>query len=117
MMGDPVRFTLNPREDLSTRPDFTFDLMQAITKEAQAAVDAAPEIVALKKKASVHVSVRGTLASVEVRVDIVPREDTKLDDAEVAAAKSAASDRVRETIGSRMSGLLQGAIDSARGRM
>ncbi len=116
-MNEPVKFKLNPREDLSERPDFTFDLMQSISKEAQAAVDAAPEVVELKKKASVHVGVRGTLSSVEISVDVVRREGVELSDEEISTAKSAASQKIRESVGSRMTELLQRSIDSARGRM
>jgi DNA-binding protein YbaB len=117
MPADPIRFEMNPKEDLSARPDFTFDLMQSISKEAQGAVDSSPEITAIKQKASVRVGTRGTLASIEIVVDVIPREGVELGADEIEAARSAASSRIRETIGSRMGALIQGSIDSARGRM
>jgi DNA-binding protein YbaB len=116
-MPDPLRFEMNPKDDLSGRPDFTFDLMQSISKEAQEAANSSPEIMALKQRASVRVGARGTLASIEIVVDVIPREGADLADGEIDAARSAASSRIRETIGSKMSALIQGSIDSARGRM
>lgn len=114
---DPVRFRLNPREDLSERPDFTFDLMQGLSKAAQAAADAAPELAALRQRASVVVGVRGALTDVQVTIDIVPRADVELTDEEKESAREGASRAIRETLNERMTEILQRSIDQARGRM
>jgi len=114
---DPVKFRLDPREDLSERPDFTFDLMQGLSRAAQAAADAAPEVAALRQKASVVVGVRGALADIQVTIDVVPRADVELTDEEKESAKEGASKAIGGALNEQMTEILQRSIDQARGRM
>jgi DNA-binding protein YbaB len=108
---------MDPREDLSTRADFTYDLMQAMSKKAQEAVDSADELVELKKTSRVNVRVQGTLQSISVDITITPLGEEPLPQEELVAAKDAVAKKVNEAIKSSMADMLQGSMTSARKRM
>lgn len=112
-----LRFRMDPREDMSNRTDFTYDLMQSLSKKAQEAVDSADELVELKRSARVNVRVQGTLHSISVDITISPLGDEELSQEQLTSAKSAIAAKVNATIKSSMADMLQGSMTSARKRM
>lgn len=112
-----LRFKMDPREDISNRADFTYDLMQAMSKKAQDAIDSSKELSELKAKAQVSVSVHGSLRSIEVNIKISPLDGGKLPEAELAAANSAVAAKVNDAIRGSMSEMLQESMSNSRKRM
>jgi hypothetical protein len=108
---------MEARNDLSSRADFTYDLMQSISMKAQGAVDSSKELAELKKKARVNVRVHGTLQSISVDITITPLGEEPLPQEELAAAKTAVAQQVNESIKSSMTEMLQESMTSARKRM
>lgn len=111
-----LKFNMDPRKDLSTRADFTFDLMKQVSDQLQEAVDAVPEVQALRGKADVKVETKQSLTGVTIDVKITPKteEDIADDLAKLRqAVHTAVSDKMKETIGQS----LQSAFQSARARM
>lgn len=111
-----LAFRMDPQKDLSTRSDFTFDLMKQVSERLQEAVDAVPEVKAIGSKASVSVNVRQSLRGVDVSVKIAPTtEDDISEDIQKLrqAVRSAIDSKLKETIGQS----LQESFKSARARM
>lgn len=116
-MTGPFRFTMHPRDDLSTRTDFTYDLMQDLAKEARVAVDGCEALAGIREKAEVQVNVTGTLRNVLVDVKITPNGGMTIGEAELNEARKAAGAALDEALKGKMGDILQSAINSARGRM
>jgi citrate lyase gamma subunit len=112
-----IRFKMDPRDDLSNRADFTYDLMQAMSKRAQDTVDSSKELSELKAKAKVTVQVKGSLRSIDVEIKISPLGEVKIPEAELAAANSAVAAQVNDAIRSSMSSMLQESMSSSTKRM
>lgn len=112
-----LKFKMDPREDLSNRADFTYDLMAAISRKAQAAVESSKELAELKSKAKVGVRAHGSLSSISVDITITPTGDTELPEAELEAANKAVAETVNAAIKESMSEMLQESMAGARKRM
>jgi len=111
-----LSFRMDPQKDLSTRSDFTFDLMKQVSEHLQEAVDAVPEVKAIGSQAKVSVSVRQSLRGVDIDVKITPTTEEDIS-GEVQklrqAVRTAIDAKLKETIGQS----LQEAFKSARARM
>lgn len=116
-MPDVVRFEMNPKDDLSTRADFSADLMESLSKELRAVLDDAPELDEIRKKAKVTVSAHGMLRAVDIRVDIVRDQASDLTAEAIQDARRAISKRIAGSVRAKMSVVLQAAITQARARM
>ena len=115
-MPDALRFSMDARKDLSSRPDFTYDLMKDVGDRIKEAVEAVPEVIALRDRAMVVVSIRPALKGITVDFKVTPtvKDDISQDvDNARAKIKAAIDGKIRETIG----GSIQRAITGARARM
>lgn len=112
-----IRFRMDPKDDLSSRADFTFDLMQSMSAAAREAIESSEELSELKTKAKVDVTVSGSLNSIDIKITVAAREGATLSEEEISRARAHAFSKVDEVIKSRMSDLIQGAVSSARSRM
>src|SRR3990172_2427264 len=116
-MPDTLRFVMPPAEDLSTRADFSFDLMSELSKEVRAIVDAIPKVQELRNKALVDTYATGTLRSINVEISVKPNPGVTLTEQEIEDAKREISETIDGRIRDRISAVLQTAIDRARERM
>lgn len=116
-MPIPFRFSMHPKDDLSTRTDFTYDLMQDLAKEVKLALDGCEALSGIREKAKVDVKVTGTLRNVLVDVKVVPNEGVAIEESELVQAHKDAGAALDAALKEKMGEIIQGAIDSARGRM
>lgn len=116
-MTGPFRFSMHPKDDLSTRTDFTYDLMQEVAKEAKAAIDGCEALAGIREKAEVRVNVTGTLRNALVDVKFTPHEGATIEEGEMKEAHKAASAALDGAMKEKMGEIFQSAINSARGRM
>ena len=112
-----LRFTLPILEDLSARPDFTFDVMAGIRDEIRKVAEDSPEMAALRQRASVEVNVTGSLTQIELAVRVTRLPDAEAQEGELDAARKAIGERLRAALPEAMGGIMQGAVDAARRRM
>lgn len=115
-MIPPLRFRMKDRDDLSKRSDFTFEVMQALTKDLEAAVAALPVVAELRGKASVTVRARGSLRNVALDVQVTPTTDEGLTADETEAIRAAVGEAIRREVPQRMAGVLQRSTRAARER-
>lgn len=111
-----LRFRMDPKDDLSSRADFTYDLMQSLSKSARMAAESSNVSEALKGRADVDVRVVGSLNSIDIKVDISPKEGVTLPPEEVAKSRAEILEAVNDAIKASMSELLQASMKSARER-
>lgn len=113
----PVRFRMDPRNDLSTRTDFSFDFMNEISKAAKEIVQEAKSLDALRDRADIRVIPTATLINVTLEVEVTPREEGSLTEEEIKKAKADVMEELRNRLNVVMGELLQNALTSARRRM
>lgn len=116
-MTDAVRFRMDPKEDLSTRTDFTYGLMEELSREASKIANASEELSAYRSRAQIDVSARGSLRKVDLQVDIRPLQGATISDSEMEEIRQAVGRALNENLKGRMSDVIQAAITKARGRM
>lgn len=106
---------MDQRKDLSSRTDFSFELMKNVSERLQEAVDGIPEVKSLREKARVTVAARQSLRDVVIDVKVVPTTEEDVDAQMQSARKAignAINDKLKETIGAS----IQKAIDGSRSR-
>lgn len=116
-MLEPFRFTMSPKDDLSMRTDFSFDLMQKLRAIAKEAIDGAEPLAALRSRADIEVDLKGTLRDVRIDVRVTPHEGVAIGEDELLEARKHTGRILDEVMRERMNDVLQEAIDTARGRM
>lgn len=112
-----LSFKMASKDDLSARADFSFDLMQSLGKVAQSAIEDSQAIADLKSKAKVHVSFSGSLRSIDIAIKVTPLPDVDLSSEELASARERVGNLIHETVQSRLTDLVQTALNGARARM
>lgn len=108
---------MHPRDDLSTRTDFSYDLMQKVSAEARSAIEGSDALREIQDRADFKVEVTGTLRNVLINVKIVPKEGVAIPEDELAEVRKKVGEALDGALKDRLGDLLQEAVDSARGRM
>lgn len=116
-MPRKLRFRMTDKDDLSSRADFSFEIMQSLSKAIQEAVEASPEVAELKPRAKVQVSVAGSLRSLDISIRVIPKIENEISKEELAQAREKIGALIQETVKSRMNDVLQTAVNGARSRM
>ena len=112
-----LKFSMKPKDDLSMRPDFSYELMAEISRAAKEILDGSDAISGIRAKADVKVFAIGTLTNVSIKVEIARKEGVELSKEEIDKAKEDAIEELKESLGPRMSDIMQEALSSARRRM
>ena len=112
-----LKFTSPPGQDLSTRTDFTYDLMSRLAKGSEEFLQGIPEVAELKGRADVHIAARNTLQTIDIDVDVRPRVGVELTEEEVSKVKAAIQEAIQQEMQGNFSKVIQESITAARQRM
>lgn len=112
-----LKFSMRPKDDLSTRPDFAFDFMSEVSKACREILEDSDALAKLRAKADVRVSATGTLRNVSIKIDVTPKEGVEMSPDDVKAAEEASKKELHGALNGRMSAIMQKALSAARGRM
>lgn len=116
-MNAPLRFRMPPQDDLASRADFPFEVMQQMGKILEEEISGLPEIEALRAKAKVRIRFTGTLRDVRIHMDVLPGPGGEPAEEEKSAASRAVSLHIGNAVSERLDEILQKSIDRARERM
>lgn len=116
-MPRKLRFRMADKDDLSSRADFSFEIMQSLSKSIQEAVEASPEVTELKPRAKVQVSIAGSLRALDITIQVLPKGENEITKEELAQARAKIGVLIQETVKSKMTDVLQTAVNGARSRM
>lgn len=116
-MNVPLKFKMHPKDDLSTRTDFTYDFMAEISREANEIIQKSPELASLKSMASVKLFPSGTLTTASVEVVVSQNPGAEISDAMLREVRQKLADRLREELPERIGKAIQTSVTRARARM
>lgn len=109
-----LRFRTDPKDDLSVRTDFTYSLMEKISKRLREIADKDPEVAKIREKAKVEIFARGSLMNVSVDVWIQSNPESKITDEEKEAAKKSVQAKMEEAMTEVFPQSLQEAMTETR---